>query len=192
MIVASTDLGNHAYWLSSRAAGTAAMLFASAAMFVGALRAAGLAGANVHGSSRRLTLGIIHESLGLATIGALLIHGFVLMGDNFLKPSFGDIAIPFSWSYQSTDNGIGIIAGYVFMVFSLSYYIRGRVGEARWTMLHRLTVLAWAASIWHTLGEGTDRHQAWFKVLLVAPGAAALAVVLWRILGRSRVEHAAA
>jgi sulfoxide reductase heme-binding subunit YedZ len=188
----TTDVSDHFYWLTSRAAGTAAMLFASASLLVGAMRAGGFVGANVSGNRRRLELGIVHEMLGLACIAALLIHGFVLLGDNFLKPSIGDVAIPFQWSYETNFNGIGIIAGYVFIVLGLTYYARDRIGEGRWTVLHRFIVLAWAASIVHTMGMGTDRHLAWFKLLLVLPGVMALAVLVFRTVSRGRVQQRAA
>jgi methionine sulfoxide reductase heme-binding subunit len=189
MILASVDPGPSLYWLTSRAAGTAALLFASAAVFVGVLRAAGLAGSEAPGSRRRLELAIIHEALGLATIVAVLIHGFVLLGDNFLPQNLADIAIPFIGPFHPVPNGIGIISGYVFMVFSLTYYVRDRIGEARWTALHRLTLLAWVGSIVHTLGEGTDREQAWFLVVLALPAIAALAVLARRV-GSARAEQA--
>jgi sulfoxide reductase heme-binding subunit YedZ len=188
----TTDVSDHAYWLTSRAAGTAALLFASASVLVGAMRAGGMAGANVSGNRRRLELGIVHETLGLACIAAVLIHGFVLLGDNFMKPSFGDIAIPFYGPFEPRFNGIGIIAGYVFIALGLTYYVRERIGESRWTALHRLVVLAWLASIVHTMGEGTDRHLVWFKLLLVIPGVAALLVFLSRVARRGRVAQRAA
>jgi methionine sulfoxide reductase heme-binding subunit len=189
VILASVDPGPSLYWLTSRAAGTAALLFASAAVFVGVLRAAGLAGSEAPGSRRRLELAIIHEALGLATIVAVLIHGFVLLGDNFLPQNLADIAIPFIGPFHPVPNGIGIISGYVFMVFSLTYYFRDRIGEARWTALHRLTLLAWVGSIVHTLGEGTDREQAWFLVVLALPAIAALAVLVMRV-SSARAEQA--
>jgi sulfoxide reductase heme-binding subunit YedZ len=181
VILASVDPGPHLYWLSSRAAGTAALVLASASVLVGALRAGGLAGADVRGSYRRLEIGILHEALGLATIVALLIHGLVLLGDNYANFSFADIAIPFVGPYHPGPNGIGIIAGYVFMVLGLTYYVRDRVGDHRWRFVHRFTLLAWAASFVHTFGEGTDRHKAWYVVVVVAPAIAALVVLVMRL-----------
>ena len=191
MILGSVDPSASLYWLSSRAAGTAALLFASASVFVGALRAGGLAGSAARGSRRRLELAIIHEALGLATIVALLIHGFVLMGDNYLPQNFVDIAIPFVGPFHPVPNGIGIISGYVFMVLSLTYYLRDRFGEARWKAVHRLVLLAWVGSIVHTLGEGTDREQAWFLVVLAVPAIAALVALGMRVRGPARSEPAA-
>jgi predicted ferric reductase len=191
-MIGSVDPGPSLYWLSSRAAGTAALLFASAAVFVGVLRAGGLAGSATRGSRRRLELAIIHEALGWATIVALLIHGFVLLGDNYLPQSFVDIAIPFVGPYEPFYNGIGIISGYVFIVLSLTYYVRDRFGEPRWKAVHRLTLLAWVGSIVHTLGEGTDREQAWFLVVVFLPVVAALVALAMRLRGPARSGRVAA
>jgi predicted ferric reductase len=182
VIIAATDPGPSLYWLTSRAAGTAALVLASLAVLVGALRAAGFAGSDVHGSRRRLQLAIIHEALGLALIASLLIHGLVLLGDNFVKQSIADIAVPFVGPVEPVaNNGIGIIAGYVFMVFSLTYYVRDRIGDARWTAVHRFTLLAWVGAFVHTLGNGTDRHEAWYLVVIFLPAAAALAALAIRL-----------
>ena len=47
--------------------------------------------------------------------------------------------------------------------------------------MHRLTLLAWVGSIYHTLGEGTDREQAWFLAVLVLPAGAALVALGMRV-----------
>jgi predicted ferric reductase len=180
-MLASVDPGPHLYWLSSRAAGTAALVLASASVLVGALRAGGLAGSDVRGGRRRLELGIVHEGLGIATIVALLIHGFALMGDKYSSQSFVDIAVPFVGPYHPGPNGIGIISGYVFMVLGLTYYVRDTIGDARWKAVHRLVLLAWVGSFVHTMGEGTERHKAWFVAVVMLPAVAALAVLVMRL-----------
>ena len=195
MLAASVDPGPHLYWLSSRAAGTAALVFASASVLIGALRAGGLAGTDARGSYRRLEVGIMHEALGLATIVAVVIHGLVLLGDNFAKFSFADIAVPFAGTYHPGPNGIGIIAGYVFMVLGLTYYVRDRVGDHRWRFVHRFVLLSWAASFVHTFGEGTDRHEAWYVAVVVLPAIAALVVLVMRlasaVTGRAAAQRTA-
>jgi methionine sulfoxide reductase heme-binding subunit len=182
-MLASVDPGPHLYWLSSRAAGTAALVLASAAVFVGALRAGGLGGSGVRGSRRRLELAIVHEALGLSVIVAVVIHGLVLMGDNYLSWSFADISVPFVSSYESGATGIGIISGYVFMVLSLTYYVRDRIGDDRWTAVHRLVLLAWVGSFIHTFGMGTDKHKAWYLAVLIIPAVAGLAALVMRLAG---------
>ena len=187
----SADPGPHLYWFTSRAAGTAALVLASVAVFVGVLRAGGLAGTELRGGRRRLELGFIHEALGLATMVALLIHGVVLLGDNYASQSLADIAVPFVGSYHPVPNGIGIISGYVFMVLGLTYYVRDRIGDARWKMLHRLTLLAWVGSFVHTLGEGTDRREAWFLAVIFLPAVAALGALVMRLASGRGAQPAA-
>jgi methionine sulfoxide reductase heme-binding subunit len=186
----AVDPGPHLYWLSSRAAGTAALVLASAAVFVGTLRAGGLAGSGVRGSSRRLELGIIHEALGLATIVALLIHGLVLIGDNYLSWSLVDVAVPFVSSYKPGGNGVGIISGYIFILLSLTYYVRDRIGDSTWMVVHRFVLLAWVGSFIHTFAVGTDKHKFWFLVVIFLPAIGALAALVMRLTGGRAAEAA--
>jgi methionine sulfoxide reductase heme-binding subunit len=187
-VILAGDPGPHLYWLSSRAAGTAALVLASASVSVGALRAGGLAGGGQRGSRRRLELAITHEVLGLATIVALVIHGFVLIGDNFVDWSIADVAVPFVTSYHSGSNGIGIISGYVFILLSITYYVRDRIGETNWTALHRLVLLAWVGSFVHTLGVGTDKDEVWFRLVIFLPALVALGTLGVRLAGALRAE----
>jgi sulfoxide reductase heme-binding subunit YedZ len=165
-------------------------VLASAAVFVGALRAGGLAGSGVRGSSRRLELGIIHEALGLATIVALLIHGLVLIGDNYLSWSLVDVAVPFVSSYKPGGNGVGIISGYIFILLSLTYYVRDRIGDSTWMVVHRFVLLAWVGSFIHTFAVGTDKHKFWFLVVIFLPAIGALAALVMRLTGGRAAEAA--
>jgi DMSO/TMAO reductase YedYZ heme-binding membrane subunit len=41
---------------------------------------------------------------------------------------------------------VGIVAGYGLAVLGLTYYMRERIGAARWRRLHRLTAVFWLAA----------------------------------------------
>jgi sulfoxide reductase heme-binding subunit YedZ len=156
---------HHLFWITSRAAGTAALLLASAATCVGLAMGGRLL------RSRGPDLRALHEALSLATIAAVALHAVSLLGDKFLHPSVADIAVPFASSYKEPWMAIAIVGGWMLILLGLSYYARGRIGPARWRKLHRFTALAWILGVAHTLGEGTDAGQTWF---LVAAGALAL------------------
>jgi methionine sulfoxide reductase heme-binding subunit len=156
---------HHLFWITSRAAGTAALLLASAAMCVGLAMGGRLL------RSRGHDLRALHEALSLATIAALVVHAVSLLGDQFLRPSVADISVPFASGYKEPWMGLGIVGGWMLILLGLSYYARGRIGPARWRRLHRFTALAWILGVAHTLGEGTDAGQTWF---LMAAGALAL------------------
>jgi methionine sulfoxide reductase heme-binding subunit len=162
-------IGEHFFWITSRAAGIAALLAASAAVAVGLW---------MSGRRKGADLRTTHEALSLATLVALGVHALSLLGDTFLAPSLADVTLPFAWGYKTLWSTTGIIAGWMLVILGLSYYARGRIGPARWRKLHRFTALAWVLGLVHSLGEGTDASALWFLVatLMVALPAGALLV----------------
>ena len=163
----------HLFWIASRAAGIAALLLSSAAVGVGLT----MGGRMVKG--RGLDLRVTHEALSLATLLAIAVHAVTLLGDSFLKLSLFDITIPFVSGYKEPWMSIGIVAGWALVALGASYYLRARIGVARWKRLHRWTAFAWLAGIAHSLGEGTDAGQAWF---LVAVGLAVIPALVLLIV----------
>src|SRR3954470_9364556 len=168
----------HLFWITSRAAGTAALLLSSVAVCVGLL----FGGKLVKG---RPDLRHLHEALSLATIVALVVHAVALLGDRFLSPSLADISIPFVSGYQRGWTTLGIVAGWAMIALGLSYYVRDRIGPQRWRTMHRFTALAWAAGLAHSLGEGTDAGRTWFLVATAIAVLPALALLAVRHLGAS-------
>jgi sulfoxide reductase heme-binding subunit YedZ len=126
-----------------------------------------------------------HDTMALATIVAIVVHGAALLGDQFLHPSVADIAIPFVSSYKTFWTSLGIVGGWGLVLLGLSYYARRWIGAVRWRKLHRFTALAWLAGLFHALGEGTDAGQLWFLAMIALVAVPAL-VLLFTRLARSR------
>jgi methionine sulfoxide reductase heme-binding subunit len=171
----ATVLGEHFFWITSRAAGVAALLASSAAVTLGLLMGGRLL------KGRLPDLRVTHEALSLATLAALLVHALALLGDSYMSPSLADISLPLVSSYRTFWTTLGIVAGWGMIILGLSFYARGRIGPARWRRLHRFTALAWILGVAHGLGEGTDAGSAWFLLstaAVVLPAAALLAVRL--------------
>ena len=162
-------MGEHVFWITSRAAGISALLAASAAVALGLLMGGRM--------SRRKDLRVMHEALSLATLVALIVHALALLGDGYLRPSLADISIPFVMDYEPLWTGLGIVGGWMLFLLGVSYYFRARIGPQRWRRLHRWTALAWVLGIVHSLGAGTDAGAAWFLIaaaMVVLPTAALL------------------
>jgi methionine sulfoxide reductase heme-binding subunit len=176
----TTNLSPHLFWVTSRAAGFAALILASLAVSLGLLMSTKLL------KRRGPDLLATHEILSLATIVAIVVHGVTLLGDQFLHPSLADISIPFVSSYKSTWTTLGIVSGWSLILLGLSYYARRRIGAARWRKLHRFTALAWLLGVAHSLGEGTDAGQLWFLAMLAIVAFPALVLLATRILGSGR------
>jgi methionine sulfoxide reductase heme-binding subunit len=167
-----TDPAPHLFWITSRAAGFAALVLASLAVSLGLLMSTKLL------KGRTSELRSAHDTLALATIVAIVIHGVTLLGDQFLHPTIFDLTIPFVSGYKTFWTSLGIVAGWGLILLGLSYYARRWVGAVRWRKLHRFTALAWLLGLGHALGEGTDAGQLWFLAMigLVAIPAAGLLV----------------
>jgi sulfoxide reductase heme-binding subunit YedZ len=148
------------FWVTSRAAGTAALLFSSVAVGLGLTMSMRLL------KGRGPDLRVAHEALSLATMVALVVHGVSLLGDGWLKPGLADLTIPFAGDYRQPWLSAGIVAGWAMLVLGLSFYARGRIGQQRWRRLHRFTALAWLAAVLHALGTGSDAGRVWFVVAL--------------------------
>jgi sulfoxide reductase heme-binding subunit YedZ len=133
---------------------------------------------------RGADLRVIHEALAIGTIAAIALHALSLLGDAYFHPSLADITIPFVRDYKQPFMAIGIIAGWSFVVFGLSYHLRARIGVARWRIIHRFTALAWALGVIHTLGEGSDAGRTWFLVVVTVAAAPTLVLLLWRLTRR--------
>jgi sulfoxide reductase heme-binding subunit YedZ len=92
--------------------------------------------------------------------------------------------VPFVFSYKTFSTSLGIIAGWGMIILGLSYYVRDRIGNERWKLIHRFTLLVWGAGLVHTFTEGTDRGQLWFIALIVLTTTPTLMLLGYRIAGR--------
>ncbi|MDX6658676.1 MAG: hypothetical protein QOH62_3469 [Solirubrobacteraceae bacterium] len=175
-LLAATATGPHLFWITSRAAGIAALLLSSAAVGVGVT----MGGRFVKkgGPDFRVT----HEALSLATMVAIVVHAVSLLGDSFLHPSVTDVTVPFASGYKEPWMAIGIVSGWSMIALGLSYYFRARIGVARWKVLHRFTALAWVLGLAHSLGEGTDAGTSWFLISVGLVTIPALALGLGRLI----------
>jgi sulfoxide reductase heme-binding subunit YedZ len=165
----------HLLWITSRAAGSAALVLSSVGVSVGLL----MGGKFVRG--RGLELRGVHETISLATLVAIVVHAVALLGDGFFHPSLADITVPFASGYDTVWTTTGIVAGWSTLVLGLSFYARRRIGLSRWRSIHRFTVLAWWLGVVHSLGEGTDSGQTWFLAMTTIVVVPALLLFVARL-----------
>lgn len=152
-------------WLASRASGVVALVLITLAVLMGlAMAAKALRRPGLKRAAARL-----HEHVALTALAALAVHGLTLLGDGWLKPGWQGITVPFALSYRPGFTGVGIIAGYLAMLLGPSFYVRRRLGAARWRKVHRISVLIWVLSAVHVLGSGSDASQLWLRCLVLAP-----------------------
>ena len=79
---------------------------------------------------------------------------------------------------------IGLVA------LSVPFYLRRRIGTARWRAAHRFIPWFWALAVLHTVLAGTDVGQPWFLIATVPPVVVALVWLMDRWDQRSRATGA--
>jgi sulfoxide reductase heme-binding subunit YedZ len=174
--LALIDPSKYLFWITTRAAGTAALILASATVGVGLATATGVLKRG--GADRR----VIHEVLSLSAIAAILVHVLSLLADSYLHATVLDVTVPFVFSYKTLATSIGIVAGWGIVLLGLSYYARRRIGQRRWRSLHRFTALVWVLGLVHAFAEGSDAGQWWFVALIGIAAAPAVVLLGFRIL----------
>lgn len=178
-----TDPSHYLFWITSRAAGTTAMVLASASVGVG-LVMGGKLFKRFRGPDRLY----IHQTLSLAVMVALAVHAVTLLGDTYLRPTVLDVTVPFVLSYKTIPTSIGIVSAWALVILGLSYYLRSKIGFRRWRAIHGFTVLAWIGGLVHTFTEGSDAGQLWFIALILLTAAPAFVLLTIRV-GARRTRH---
>ena len=185
MSTVSTNASTHLFWVLSRGAGTTALILSSASVAFGLVISGKLVKGG--GPDRRA----YHEVLSLAVMAAIFVHAAALLADSFLHPSVLDVTVPFVFSYKTLSTSLGIVAGWGMIFLGLSYYVRDRIGNERWKLIHRFTLLVWGAGLVHTFTEGTDRGQLWFIALIGLTTAPTLVLLVYRTTARQLRSAAA-
>ena len=97
-----------------------------------------------------------HEFLSLLGLGFIFLHVIVLLFDKFLPFNIFQILIPFIASYRPLWVGLGVIGMYLFLLVTLTFYFRQRIGSETFRAIHVLSLLGYLGATLHGLFAGTD------------------------------------
>jgi sulfoxide reductase heme-binding subunit YedZ len=164
-------------WTTSRASGLAALMTASLAIACGLLMAL-----RVPALRRRAPeLRAAHQALANATFALIGVHALSLLLDPVLRPGLAGVLVPFAGPYRPFATALGQIAAYGMLALGATFYVRRRIGTARWRRAHRLLPAFWLLAVAHGLLVGSDATKPWALVGLAAPVAVAAALVVTRL-----------
>ncbi|MDO9354132.1 MAG: ferric reductase-like transmembrane domain-containing protein [Solirubrobacteraceae bacterium] len=169
-------------WVTTRAAGIVALVASTASIVLGLT----LAGRLAKGRGRLGDARVLHQTFGIATIVALAVHVLSLLFDPWLRPTLVELGVPFALDYRPLWTGLGIVAGYGFIVLGMSGFLRSRMGAA-WKYVHRSVGLAWVLSVGHTIGSGSDTGTWWMTAITAACVVPVAVLLAMRVhAGRAR------
>ena len=97
-----------------------------------------------------------HQFTSLIAIGFLILHISVLTFHRYLPFTWAQVLIPFIAPYRALWVGIGVIAFYLTILVTFTFYIRSRIGMRTFRTIHALSLVAYLGATLHGLYAGTD------------------------------------
>lgn len=173
--VASIQAGS-VPWISSRLLGFLAYFALAGSVVYGLLLSTKLLDAIAH-RSISFTL---HKDLASVGLGLAGIHGALLGMDRTVPTSLYQLAVPFATAYRPIWVGLGQIAFWIAVVVVASFYLRRRIGQRAWRLLHYATFLAFIGASAHGLGAGTD-SAGWARWIYLVATDVVIFLVVYRI-----------
>ena len=117
-----------------------------------------------------------HQYLSLLALGFIALHVIVLMFDQYLPYSVAQILVPFISPYRPLWVGIGVIALYLSLLVTITFYLRGRIGMKAFRYIHMASLLGYLGALVHSVLSGTDSSLT--SVLLLYAGTFLVTVFL--------------
>ena len=156
-------------WIIARSTATASLVALTLSVLSGMALRSGALGWLSHNRGIRA----LHDFASLIWLPLATAHILAILADPYAKVGVLDLIVPFRVSYGRAAVGLGTIAAQLFSVVLVSTWLRARLSQRRWLLLHRLSYVAFVATFAHGLLSGTD-----FAQPLIAASAWVVALAL--------------
>ncbi len=125
----------------------------------------------------------LHRFLSLFVLIAVLFHALIMLPDPYAGFTLREVLIPFQ-SHLSSNiaMGLGIVAFYGTAFLTLTFYVRGLIGQRGWRLLHYLTFGVYVLVLAHALLNGTDSKGDVVKISYLASASVVLFFLFYRMI----------
>lgn len=178
-------------WYLARALGLVALVALTASVALGALATVDT-GPDQHSRSARLVRQLVHRSVAVTGLVALVLHVAAIVADEYVDVSIPAALVPFTSGYEPFAVGLGVLALWAFVAAAVSGAARGRLAVSRgavrrWRAVHAAAYGGWLLCMLHGVLAGTD-SSTWWALLTYGTCTAAvvLAVAARLVLARPR------
>jgi predicted ferric reductase len=125
----------------------------------------------------------IHEYVSLLGLAFALFHALIILGDHYIDFTLLQLLIPFtSVDYRPFWVGVGQVGFYIWVILSFSFYIRARIGQKTWRVVHYASFLMYILGLLHGLFSGTDTSAFWAQWYYWISGGSLLFLLVYRVL----------
>jgi len=167
-----------AYWYLSRATAFVALALLWLSMVFGLLISDKIARA---WPGAQAAFGL-HEYVSLLGLGFVAFHALILLGDRYIGYELAQILVPFAaGSYRPFWVGVGQIGLYLWAIISLTFYIKKRIGQAAWKLIHFASFFNFVVAILHGLASGTDTASPWAQAAYWIFAVSVFFLIVYRI-----------
>ncbi len=124
-----------------------------------------------------------HQFISILGLAFVFVHAFILIGDQYIHYTLIQVLTPFtSIDYRPLWVGLGQIGLYIWIGVVLSFYVRKKIGNRTWRLLHYASFFLFAGSLLHGITSGTDSGELWMQSIYWVSGASTLFLIVYRVL----------
>ena len=117
-----------------------------------------------------------HKFISFLSLGFLDLHIVVLTADRYMPFSVAQLLVPFLSPYRPLSVGIGVIAFYLLLLVTVTFYLRKQIGMKTFRYIHYASLAAYLGTVVHALLSGTDSSLP--VVMLIYIGTSSVVIFL--------------
>ncbi|MBK9474982.1 MAG: ferric reductase-like transmembrane domain-containing protein [Tetrasphaera sp.] len=107
----------------------------------------------------------LHRALAGLSVALLLVHIVTAVVDEYVDIRWWQALVPFGGTYKPLWLGLGALALDLLIAVVITSLLRDRISPRLWFVVHLLAYAAWAVSVVHGLGIGSDSRRDWMVSL---------------------------
>jgi predicted ferric reductase len=135
----------------------------------------------------------VHEYLSLLAFAFTIVHVFILLGDTFMPFNLAQLFVPFISDYRPFWIGIGIIGTYASLLVTITFYMRKRIGQRAFRVIHYFSFVGFFGVLIHSWFAGTDTGLAATRVMYLLTGLSVVFMtVYWLVMMKLNKKRAPA
>jgi predicted ferric reductase len=168
---------DHTFWYLSRAAGLSAFVMLGVNVVLGLALSTPLFERFV----KRWRIFDLHQFTGLSLVALLSLHVFALLGDAYIGFTVPQLLVPLLSPYRSWQVALGILAFYLTLAVTFSFYVRSRIGQRTWRLIHYGSFAVFALGLLHGVLAGTDSGTWWARAIYALSAVVVGGLTWWRV-----------
>lgn len=125
----------------------------------------------------------LHQFTSLWALAYAVFHAVILLGDRYMAYTPLQLALPFgSVNYETFAVGLGQLALYIMLPVTFTFYVRQRIGQRAWRLVHYASFAVYLLATAHGLQAGTDSRATPVVALYALSAATIFFLTTYRVL----------